>query len=69
MGQVATAEAGGEDVDIVLSTPAGDEQFIATNKDVGFGNAYNAQCWFECRRNAVNFLKQAKERPGFSSPV
>ena len=39
-----------------------DEKFINTNKDVGFGNAYNAQCWFECRRNAVGFLNLAKKR-------
>ncbi len=29
---------------------------------IGFGQAYNGQCWSECRRNAVAFLKQAKRR-------
>lgn len=29
---------------------------------IGFGCAYNAQCWAECRRNAVDFLEEAKKR-------
>ncbi len=30
----------------------------------GFGTAYNAQVWAECRRNAAAFLREAKERLG-----
>jgi len=29
---------------------------------IGFGCAYNAQCWAECRRQAVTFLEEAKKR-------
>ena len=29
---------------------------------IGFGQAYNAQCWAECRRHAVAFLEEAKQR-------
>ena len=31
---------------------------------IGFGCAYNAQCWAECRRNAVKFLRRADRRLG-----
>jgi hypothetical protein len=30
----------------------------------GMGQAYNAQCWAECRKNAVAFLEEAKKRVG-----
>ena len=39
----------------------GDDKAIA-DKAFGFGLAYNAQCWAECRRFAVAFLKEAAER-------
>ena len=35
---------------------------IETGKADGFGMSYNAQCYSECRRNAVEFLKEAKGR-------
>jgi len=35
---------------------------IETGKADGYGMAYNAQCYAECRRNAVEFLKEAKGR-------
>jgi len=38
------------------------ETLIATDKAVGFGMAYNAQCWAEARRHAAPFLTQAAER-------
>jgi len=41
-----------------------DEKLATEDQTIGFGCAYNAQCWFECRRNAVGFLKQAKDRLG-----
>jgi len=34
------------------------------NKDIGFGHAYNAQCWAECRRHAVAFCQEAGKRLG-----
>jgi hypothetical protein len=35
---------------------------IETGKADGFGMTYNAQCYAECRKNAVEFLKEAKGR-------
>ena len=35
---------------------------IETGKADGLGMTYNAQCYAECRRNAVEFLKEAKGR-------
>jgi len=35
---------------------------LETGKVGGFGNAYNAVVWNECRGFAVQFLKEAKER-------
>ncbi len=32
---------------------------LETEKAAGFGMAYNSQCYAECRRNAVDFLKEA----------
>ena len=46
-----------------------DTALIATDKTVGFGMAYNAQCWAETRRHAAPFLTGAAERlddPGVS---
>ncbi len=34
------------------------------HKAGGFGQAYNAQCWAECRRHAVAFLEEARQRLG-----
>jgi len=45
--------------------PAGYDAWIAaleTGEADGFGTAYNASCWSECRQHAVGFLKEAKER-------
>jgi hypothetical protein len=35
---------------------------LEEGKAGGFGNSYNAQVWSECRRHAVEFLKEAKNR-------
>ena len=35
---------------------------LSANKAEGSGQAYNAQCWAECRRNAVAFLEEAAKR-------
>jgi hypothetical protein len=35
---------------------------VQKRNDFGFGLAYNAQCWAECRRYAVLFLQEAAER-------
>lgn len=37
---------------------------LETGKADGFGMAFNAQVWSECRDHAVSFLKEAKERIG-----
>jgi len=37
---------------------------LENGKADGFGNAYNAVVWSECRNLAVEFLKEAKERMG-----
>jgi hypothetical protein len=37
---------------------------VVETKDAGFGLAYNAQCWAECRQYAVKFLVEAKKRIG-----
>jgi hypothetical protein len=39
-------------------------QALETGQANGFGVAYNAAVWLECRRFAVEFLKEAKERIG-----
>ncbi|HUT32894.1 MAG TPA: hypothetical protein VNE39_05400 [Planctomycetota bacterium] len=39
-----------------------DDRLVAEDKVIGFGNAYNAQCWAECRRYAVAFLEEARKR-------
>jgi len=39
-----------------------DAEAVAADKVIGFGTAYNAQCWAECRRHAVAFLTEAKTR-------
>jgi len=44
---------------------AGFDSWIAaleTNRADGFGMAYNAEVWSECRRLAVQFLREAKTR-------
>ena len=38
------------------------EKYVKEDKVIGFGQAYNGQCWAECRRNAVAFLEEAKKR-------
>lgn len=40
---------------------------LETEKADGFGMAYNAAVWNECRQYAVQFLKEAKERIGDES--
>jgi hypothetical protein len=35
---------------------------LETNTADGFGISYNSEVWAECRRHAVEFLKQARER-------
>jgi len=37
---------------------------LEEGKANGFGNAYNAVVWHECRGFAVDFLKEAKKRLG-----
>ena len=37
-------------------------QSLETGKADGFGASYNAQCYAESRRNAVAFMKEARER-------
>lgn len=37
---------------------------LDTNTARGFGMAYNAEVWNECRQYAVEFLKEAKQRLG-----
>ncbi len=39
-----------------------DESLVASNKEIGFGHAYNAQCWAECRQHAFGFLVEARNR-------
>ena len=41
-----------------------DEEKCTGDKVIGFGCAYNAQCWSECRRNAAAFLEEARKRLG-----
>jgi hypothetical protein len=50
---------GGYDVWIAA---LGNAELIRTDKVVGFGQAYNAQCWAECRRHAVAFLVEARTK-------
>jgi len=50
---------GGYDVWIAA---LGNAELIRTDKVVGFGHAYNAQCWAECRRHAVAFLEEARTK-------
>jgi len=38
------------------------DETVPADKAVGFGQAYNAQCWAEARRHAVTFLEQAEKR-------
>ena len=44
-------------------------QALEDGKADGFGMAYNAAVWSECRNFAVGFLKEAKERIGGQSGV
>jgi len=39
-----------------------DNKLVNDSKAIGLGQAYNAQCWAECRRQAVGFLQEAKKR-------
>jgi hypothetical protein len=54
--------AGLEAYDVWIKA-CGDES-LATKAGVGFGAAYNAACWSECRRMAAGFLKLAAARTG-----
>jgi len=47
-------------VDVWMKALEDDEKL--KDKHIGFGHAYNAQCWAECRRHAVAFLEEAKKR-------
>lgn len=41
-----------------------DTKVVEETEEAGFGLAYNAQCWAECRQHAVEFLAEAKKRIG-----
>jgi len=38
------------------------EELCNTDDTIGFGQGYNGKCWSECRRQAVDFLQEAKKR-------
>jgi len=39
-----------------------DDKRVKDEEVIGFGHAYNAACWSECRKQAVAFLEEAKKR-------
>jgi len=39
-----------------------DDKRVKEEEVIGFGHAYNAACWAECRKHAVAFLEEAKKR-------
>ena len=38
------------------------DELANTDEVIGFGQGYNGKCWSECRRQAVDFLQEAKKR-------
>jgi len=57
--------------DAYRSGPAGYERWaeaLESGAASADGHGYNAKCWGECRRHAVGFLTEARERLGANSP-
>ncbi|MFO7956158.1 MAG: hypothetical protein R6X33_03575 [Candidatus Brocadiia bacterium] len=57
-GEYATGLAGYDRWIAALEEP----ETILAGDVAGFGMAYNAACWAECRRHSVGFLREARER-------
>jgi len=57
-GEYATGLAGYDRWIAAFEEP----ETLLTDDVAPFGLAYNAACWAECRRYAVDFLKEARER-------
>jgi hypothetical protein len=59
-GEYATGLAGYDRWIAALAEP----EAMLADSGAGFGLAYNASCWAECRRHAAAFLAEARQRLG-----